>query len=63
LLRIADGDLFPTAEAPELAVGTKVAPPFALKAEDGTWHGIRRFSDDTLYSAVSFVSVAALDPG
>ena len=24
----------------ELVVGTKVAPPFAMKAEDGTWHGI-----------------------
>ena len=27
-------------EARELVVGTKVAPPFAMKAEDGTWHGI-----------------------
>jgi polar amino acid transport system substrate-binding protein len=27
-------------EARELVVGTKVAPPFAMKAEDGTWRGI-----------------------
>jgi polar amino acid transport system substrate-binding protein len=26
--------------AHELVVGTKVAPPFAMKAEDGTWRGI-----------------------
>jgi hypothetical protein len=24
----------------ELVVGTKIAPPFAMKAEDGTWRGI-----------------------
>ena len=28
-------------EAPELVIGTKVAPPFAMKAADGTWRGIR----------------------
>ena len=27
-------------EARELVIGTKVAPPFAMKAEDGTWRGI-----------------------
>jgi polar amino acid transport system substrate-binding protein len=27
-------------ETRELVVGTKVAPPFAMRAEDGTWHGI-----------------------
>jgi ABC-type amino acid transport substrate-binding protein len=26
--------------ARELVIGTKVAPPFAMKSEDGTWHGI-----------------------
>ena len=26
--------------ARELVIGTKVAPPFAIKAKDGTWHGI-----------------------
>ena len=36
--------------ARELIVGTKVAPPFAMKAADGTWHGIsidlwRRIAD------------------
>jgi polar amino acid transport system substrate-binding protein len=30
----------PPAEAREPVVGTKVAPPFAIKAEDGTWRGI-----------------------
>jgi ABC-type amino acid transport substrate-binding protein len=39
-------------EARELIIGTKVAPPFAMKAEDGTWHGIsidlwRHISDQT----------------
>jgi polar amino acid transport system substrate-binding protein len=29
-----------TSESRELVVGTKVAPPFAMKAEDGSWHGI-----------------------
>jgi polar amino acid transport system substrate-binding protein len=28
------------AEAQELVIGTKVAAPFAMKAEDGTWRGI-----------------------
>jgi polar amino acid transport system substrate-binding protein len=32
-------DLRPV-EAAELVIGTKVAPPFAMKADDGTWHGI-----------------------
>jgi polar amino acid transport system substrate-binding protein len=37
-------------ETRELIVGTKVAPPFAMKAEDGSWHGIgvelwRRIAD------------------
>jgi ABC-type amino acid transport substrate-binding protein len=27
-------------EARELVIGTKIAPPFAMKAEDGTWRGI-----------------------
>ena len=28
------------AEARQLIVGTKVAPPFAMKAEDGSWRGV-----------------------
>src|SRR5579863_9325566 len=37
-------------EPREMVVGTKVAPPFAMKAADGTWHGIsidlwRRIAD------------------
>jgi polar amino acid transport system substrate-binding protein len=37
-------------EARELVIGTKIAPPFAMKAEDGTWRGIsidlwRRIAD------------------
>jgi polar amino acid transport system substrate-binding protein len=27
-------------EPRELVIGTKIAPPFAMKAEDGSWHGI-----------------------
>src|SRR5215813_9102523 len=27
-------------ETRELVIGTKVAPPFAMKAQDGTWYGI-----------------------
>jgi polar amino acid transport system substrate-binding protein len=39
-------------ETRELVVGTKVAPPFAMKGEDGTWRGIsidlwRRIADQT----------------
>jgi polar amino acid transport system substrate-binding protein len=37
-------------DARELVIGTKVAAPFAIKEEDGTWHGIsielwRRIAD------------------
>ena len=28
------------AEARELIVGTKISPPFAMKAEDGSWRGV-----------------------
>ncbi len=39
-------------ETRELVIGTKVAPPFAMKTEDGTWRGIsidlwRRIADQT----------------
>jgi polar amino acid transport system substrate-binding protein len=39
-------------EVRELVIGTKVAPPFAMKAEDGTWRGIsidlwRRIANQT----------------
>jgi ABC-type amino acid transport substrate-binding protein len=36
----ARGHTLGTPEARELVIGTKVAPPFAMKAEDGTWRGI-----------------------
>jgi polar amino acid transport system substrate-binding protein len=40
-------------EVRELVIGTKVAPPFAMKAEDGTWRGIsidlwQRIANQTL---------------
>jgi len=42
----------PEPEPRQLVVGTKVAPPFAMKSEDGTWRGIsidlwRRIADQT----------------
>jgi polar amino acid transport system substrate-binding protein len=36
----ARGQTLGPPEARELVIGTKVAPPFAMKAEDGTWRGI-----------------------
>jgi polar amino acid transport system substrate-binding protein len=40
-----------SANSPELVIGTKEAPPFSMKAADGTWQGIsidlwRRIADD-----------------
>ena len=40
----------PPASDKELVIGTKEAPPFAMKDQDGTWHGIsidlwRRIAD------------------
>jgi polar amino acid transport system substrate-binding protein len=61
---------------PELVVGTKVAPPFAMKGEDGTWHGISidlwrriadrmhlryRFQETTLNGLTEGVADGALD--
>jgi ABC-type amino acid transport substrate-binding protein len=63
-------------EAPELVVGTKVAPPFAMKAEDGTWRGISvdlwrriadqmhlryRFQETTLKGLIDGVADGSLD--
>jgi ABC-type amino acid transport substrate-binding protein len=59
-----------------LVIGTKVAPPFAIKAEDGTWHGISidlwrhiadlihlryRFQETTLKGLIDGVSEGSLD--
>jgi polar amino acid transport system substrate-binding protein len=64
------------AEARELVIGTKVAPPFAIKAEDGTWHGISidlwrriadqmhlhyRFQETTLKGLIDGVADHSLD--
>ncbi len=66
----------PPPETRELVVGTKVAPPFAMKAEDGTWHGISidlwrriadqmhlryRFQETTLNGLTDGVAEGALD--
>jgi polar amino acid transport system substrate-binding protein len=65
-------------EARELVIGTKVAPPFAMKAEDGTWHGISidlwrriaerahlryRFQETTLKGLTDGVADGSLDAG
>jgi polar amino acid transport system substrate-binding protein len=65
-------------EARELVIGTKVAPPFAMKAEDGTWHGISidlwrriadrthlryRFEETTLEGLTAGVADGSLDAG
>jgi polar amino acid transport system substrate-binding protein len=63
-------------EARELVIGTKVAPPFAMKAEDGTWRGISidlwrhiadrihlhyRFQEATLKGLIDGVAAGSLD--
>ena len=63
-------------EARELVVGTKVAPPFAMKAQDGTWRGISidlwrriadqnhlryRFQETTLKGLVTGVADGSFD--
>jgi polar amino acid transport system substrate-binding protein len=65
-------------EARELVIGTKVAPPLAIKAEDGTWHGISidlwrriadrthlryRFEETTLQGLTEGVADGSLDAG
>src|SRR5215472_17317216 len=66
-----------SASAPrELVVGTKVAPPFAMKADDGSWHGISielwrriarqthlryRFQETTLEGLTAGVADGSLD--
>jgi polar amino acid transport system substrate-binding protein len=62
--------------ARELVVGTKVAPPFAIRTEDGTWHGIGidlwrriasqtnlryRFQETTLKGLIDGVAEGSLD--
>ena len=66
----------PPPEARELVVGTKVAPPFAMKAEDGAWRGISidlwqrianqthlryRFQETTLKGLIDGVAEGSLD--
>jgi polar amino acid transport system substrate-binding protein len=63
-------------ETRELVIGTKVAPPFAMKAEDGTWYGISidlwqriasqtnlryRFQETTLQGLTDGVASGSLD--
>jgi polar amino acid transport system substrate-binding protein len=63
-------------EARELVIGTKVAPPFAMKAKDGTWSGISidlwrriatqiqlryRFQETTLKGMIEGVADGSLD--
>jgi ABC-type amino acid transport substrate-binding protein len=63
-------------QARELVIGTKVAPPFAMKAKDGTWHGISidlwrhiadqihlryRFQETTLNGLIDGVADHSLD--
>ena len=63
-------------ETRELVIGTKVAPPFAMKAKDGTWHGISidlwrhiadqihlryRFQETTLKGLIDGVADGSLD--
>jgi len=63
-------------EPRELVVGTKVAPPFAMKADDGSWHGISielwrriarqtrlryRFQETTLEGLTAGVADGSLD--
>jgi len=65
-------------EARELVIGTKVAPPFAMKAADGTWRGISidlwrriadqihlryRFQETTLKGLTDGVAEGSLDAG
>jgi len=63
-------------ETRELVIGTKEAPPFAMKAEDGSWHGISidlwrhiasqthlhyRFQETTLKGMTDGVAEGSLD--
>src|SRR6516225_8365869 len=63
-------------ETRELVIGTKVAPPFAMKAQDGTWRGISidlwqriadrthlryRFQETTLRGLIDGVANGSLD--
>jgi polar amino acid transport system substrate-binding protein len=65
-----------TSETRELVVGTKVAPPFVIKAEDGSWHGLSidlwrriarqthlnyRFQETTLEGLTDGVADGSLD--
>jgi ABC-type amino acid transport substrate-binding protein len=72
----AIGQTLGPSETRELVIGTKVAPPFAMKAQDGTWHGISidlwrhiadqihpryRFQETTLKGLIDGVSEDSLD--
>ena len=72
----ARGEIPVPPEARELVIGTKVAPPFAMKAEDGTWRGISidlwrrianrihlryRFQETTLKGLTDGVAEGSLD--
>ena len=65
-----------TPDVRELVIGTKIAPPFAMKAKDGTWHGISidlwrhiagqihlryRFQETTLKGLIDGVAGGSLD--
>jgi polar amino acid transport system substrate-binding protein len=65
-----------TPEARELVIGTKIAPPFAMKTEDGAWRGISidlwrrvadqlhlryRFQETTLEGLTDGVAAGSLD--
>ncbi|MBV9587223.1 MAG: transporter substrate-binding domain-containing protein [Alphaproteobacteria bacterium] len=66
----------PPTDSRELVVGTKAAPPFAIKGEDGTWRGISidlwrriaeqmhlryRFQETTLEGLIDGVADGSLD--
>lgn len=72
----ARSQTLPVPEARVLIIGTKVAPPFAMKAEDGTWRGISidlwrrianqthlryRFQETTLKGLTEGVAEGSLD--
>ena len=78
VVQIAKAGTSPPARPEErvLVIGTKVAPPFAMKAEDGTWHGISidlwqrianqlhlryRFQETTLKGLIDGVADGSLD--
>jgi len=74
----ASGEAPGSPGARELVIGTKVAPPFVMKSEDGTWRGISidlwrhiadqahlhyRFQETTLKGLIDGVADGSLDAG